>query len=329
MLDGFYQSIMAFFMVYFLFSPANFNTANGLNIDSLTRMGVYIATIAVVVANVYVTYNTYRWDWLMLIVVVISTLFIWFWTGIYTAFKSSPQFYDAAPEVYGSLSFWAVLLVACIVCLLPRFTVKAIQKMYFPLDVDIIREQVSQGHFDHLKVADTTTTPHSDKVKSFATSESSQPNRPHPHTRSSTVDEDMRPIYPPSVAPTATTHNRGSQTGSNSTDATFRQSLDAFQAAAAPQPQPQPQPRPRPSFDRARMSMDRMRPSFEASNDFTSAAMLARIESSNSQPSLSPRRQSQHRHYPGLTMTRLRDKLSMRRPTVTREEPPDPLPPEQ
>jgi phospholipid-translocating ATPase len=40
--------------------------------------------------------------------------------------------------------------------------------------------------------------------------------------------------------------------------------------------------RPRPSYDRMRASMDRVRPSFEASNDFTSAARLARVESSHS-----------------------------------------------
>lgn len=40
--------------------------------------------------------------------------------------------------------------------------------------------------------------------------------------------------------------------------------------------------RSRPSFERARRSMDRMRPSFELSDHFTSAAMLTRMSSAGS-----------------------------------------------
>ncbi|KAF2465957.1 phospholipid-translocating P-type ATPase [Lindgomyces ingoldianus] len=308
MFDGIYQSSITFFMVYLLFSPATFNTANGQSIDDLKRMGVFIATIAVVVANFYILFNTYRWDWLMLLIVVISTLLVWFWTGIYTAFTGSAQFYKAAPEVYGSLAFWAILLVATIMCLLPRFTVKSIQKIYFPGDVDIIREQVIQGKFDYLKETDAFIPPPPEKVKSMSSSESSAA-KTKPVANTHTGDDDMRPIYPPSVAPTATTHNPRSQNGSNSTDYTFRRSLETIPAHRISLD------RPRPSYDRARMSMDRVRPSFEASNEFTSAALLTRMESSHSRHSQLGQQQTGH------TMSRLRN--AFRRPTVTREEQPD------
>ena len=237
MVDGIYQSSIAFFMVYLLFSPANFVTGNGLDIGDLKRMGIILATVAVCAANFYVLFNTYRWDWIMLLVVIISTIMVWTWTGLYTTFTGSYQFYKGGAEVYGTLVFWAVLFVGVIICLLPRFTVKVIQKFYFPLDVDIIREQVRQGKFDYLKETTAFIPPSPEKAASKISSQSSKCNK---SAKAHMGDDDMRPIYPPSVAPTATTHNPRSQNGSNSTDYTFRRSIEGLPP---------------------RMSMDRPRPS--------------------------------------------------------------------
>ncbi|EHK97677.1 putative Phospholipid-transporting ATPase DNF1 [Glarea lozoyensis 74030] len=118
MIDGLYQSVVCFFVAWLLFRAANFASTNGLGIDSRERFGVYIGPAAVAVINIYLLLNTYRWDWLMVLLV--------------------------AP------TFWAVTSLSIILCLLPRFCVKVIQKAYFPYDVDIVREQVRQGKFDYL-----------------------------------------------------------------------------------------------------------------------------------------------------------------------------------
>ncbi|KAL1641076.1 phospholipid transporting ATPase [Diplodia intermedia] len=325
MVDGLYQSVIVFYMAYLLFIPANFQSSNGLDVADNKRMGIYIASAAVIIANIYMLMNTYRWDWLTLLIVAISILLIWAWTGIYTAFDAGFTFYKAAPQVYGQLSFWALTLLGVIVCLLPRFTVKSIQKIYYPLDVDIIREQVVQGKFDYLKENDSLIPPpppvSGEKVNSMSSSDLSKPvNKPERNTMSS-IPDDERPIYPPSVAPTATTHNPRSQNGSDSTNFTgprsswpdhqgglspqdvtedrlgeMRPSMDRPRASMDPprlsvDPPQAAMDRPRasmdrtrPSYDRARMSMDRIRQSFEASNDFTSAARLSRLESSHSGP---------------------------------------------
>lgn len=308
MVDGIYQSAIAFFFVYMVFYSGTFVTENGLDIAELKRMGIIVATIAVFSANFYVLFNTYRWDWLICVVVVISTVLIWFWTGVYTSFTGSAQFYKGGSEVYGTLIFWAILLLAVVACLLPRFTVKSLQKIYFPLDVDIIREQIKQGKFDYLKETSAYLPPAPDKVISKVPSDASK----YKAANAQEGDDDVRPIYPPSVAPTATTHNPRSQNGSGSTDYTFRQSVEGI-------PQHRiSMDRARPSYDRARMSMDRVRPSFEASNDFTSAAMLTRMESAHSRNSLSAAPQTG----PHIA-SRLRNVF--RRPTVTREEAPEHL----
>ena len=272
MLDGMYQSVICFFMAYLLFAPAASVTESGQDVSDQERMGVYIACATVVVVNVYVLLNTYRWDWLMLLLVAFSILLIWFWTGVYSAFSSSSKFYKAAPQVYGSLTFWALSLLVVIICLLPRFSAKAFQKIYLPRDVDIIREQIRRGGFNHLEDGGMKELP--SKTSSTSFSDLSRPVNSSNKT-TVTVAEDERPIYPPSVAATGTSRNPRSQNGSDGTDYTGHDlPLDRPVRASFD--------RPRPSFDRIRSSMERVRPSYEASNDFTSAALLTRVESSHS-----------------------------------------------
>jgi phospholipid-translocating ATPase len=270
MIDGLYQSVICFFMAYCLFYLGNSVTDNGLNIDDRERFGVYVGPAAVICINAYILLNTYRWDWLMLLLVSISILLVWFWTGVYSAFKSSEYFYKTAAEVFAQPTFWAVTSLSVILSLMPRFCIKVVQKVYFPYDVDIVREQVRQGKFAYLDVGDS---PEDSMSKESTTS--SDIAKPSKHTYYPSVDEDQRPIYPPSVA-TGTTHNARSHTGSDGTEFTrHRTSIE--------QPPIRPSmDRSRPSFDRMRASMDRIRPSFEQSNDFTSAALLTRLESSHS-----------------------------------------------
>ncbi|POS84150.1 P-type ATPase-like protein [Erysiphe pulchra] len=267
------------------FCPANFVTHNGLNIEDRERFGVYIGPAAVVVINTYILLNTYRWDWLMVTLVVVSSLLVWFWTGVYSAFKTSGLFYKAAAEAFSQPTFWAVTILSIILALLPRFCIKSTQKIYFPYDVDIIREQVRQGKFDYLHnpprsenstedFPHTSTSPNTYKAKEIQTS---------------TVDEDQQPIYPPSITPSIITHN--TRNGSDGTDFTHhRQSLDVPTSRLSIERCRLSIERPRPSFDRMRASMDKIRPSFEASSDFTSAARLARLNSSHSTSPLPTRK---------------------------------------
>lgn len=281
MLDGIYQSVITFFMAYLVFAPAATVTYNGLDISDRNRIGVYVGCASIVVVNVYILLNSYRWDWLLLLLVGISILLFWFWTGVYSSFTGAEYFYKAAAEVFAQPSYWALTFVSIVICLLPRLLVKFVQKMYFPYDVDIIREQVRQGKFAYLTNGGLASTMRKSEENSTASSET---QGKHSYPR----DDDQRPIYPPSVAATATTHNR-SQAGSDGTDYTkHRMSLEV------PHEQPMRNPRlsldrPRPSYDRMRASMDRMRPSFEQSGDITSAAMLTRMESSQSfEPGFGP-----------------------------------------
>jgi phospholipid-translocating ATPase len=222
--------------------------------------------------------NTYRWDWLMCLIVAISILLIWTWTGIYSSFKNSFQFYKSASEVYGTLNFWALTLLIIVICLLPRFSVKFFQKNYRPLDVDIIREQVRQGKFDYLDQFEAYVPPKATSSASSSDSPTQPPDyQPAVAKKPPSIPESQRPIYAASVAATSTTRNPRSQNGSDGTDQT-KHSTDL---SRLPGIRPSLE-RVRSSFERSQQSMDRLRPSFEGSRDFTSAALLTRIESSQS-----------------------------------------------
>lgn len=297
MLDGFYQSLVCFFLPYLIFSPATFNTESGQGVNDNKRVGVYIANATIVVVNVYILMNTYRWDWFMVLITVISILLIWLWTGAYTSFTAGFTFYGAAAQCYGSLSFWAVTLLTVIVALLPRFVIKSAQKIYMPRDVDIVREMIRQGKFDYLKNIDPgdahAATPPGQKMSdSTSDSDISKPSNPR-KLSTNPINDDERPIYPPSIA--ATSRNPRSHNGSDGTDYTGHRSsversfppigqIGDYNQGLPPPERPNFDDRPRPSFERMRQSMDfeRTRPSFEQSRDFTSAAYLSRVESSQS-----------------------------------------------
>ncbi|KAL4805802.1 hypothetical protein BDV18DRAFT_139873 [Aspergillus unguis] len=150
MLDGFYQSVICFFIPYLLYEPANFVHESGKDVSDRNRMGILVASCAVISSNTYILMNCYRWDWLTVLINAISCLLIFFWTGVYSSFQASAQFYGSAAQTYGTLDFWVLLLLTVTICLLPRFLVKSVQKVFFPLDVDIIREQITQGKFKYL-----------------------------------------------------------------------------------------------------------------------------------------------------------------------------------
>ncbi|KAI5867564.1 phospholipid-translocating P-type ATPase [Durotheca rogersii] len=296
MFDGAYQSVIGFFIPYLAFSPTSAVTGNGLDVGDRLRFGAYIAHPIVITINLYILINTYRWDWLTVLIIIISDVLVFFWTGVYTTSTFAGPFYHAAPQIYSEASFWAVLIATPIICLAPRYAIKALRKVYWPRDVDIIREQVTMGKFDQLLKEEP-----SDAAVKSTSSSSSQSSRVRRHQQFASVDEDLRPIYPPSVAepsvaePSVTGHNTRSQNGSDGTNYTRHDEPSTMdmpvQQPVDPPPEPPVRPsfdRVRPSYDRMRASMDRVRQSYEMSNEFTSAARLSRLESTHTSVSPPP-----------------------------------------
>jgi phospholipid-translocating ATPase len=241
MFDGLYQSAVCFFLPYFLYWKGGFVTNSGLDLNSTSEIGVFVACGTITVVNVYILMNQQHWDWLFLLIVALSVLSVWFWTGIYSQFQATPTFYKIAAHVFGTLPFWAVTFLMIAICLLPRFTVKVIQKFYYPHDSDIIREQVRLHMFDDPPVAGEQS--HADssvlsprRLKGFLSSISSGSGKsgksgklgksrsPSPAKfMQQYVNDDERPIYPPSVT-LSQTGRRRSQSDADDSSETATQS---------------------------------------------------------------------------------------------------------
>lgn len=147
MLDAFYQSVISFFFPYLVYYRSGFVLGNGLTLLHRYWMGCYVATILVVLCDLYILIHQYRWDWLSLLIFALLVLLVFGWTGVWSSSLTSGEFYKAAFQLYGSVLFWATLIVGIVGCLLPRFCFDVIQKVFWPRDIDIIRECVSKGDF--------------------------------------------------------------------------------------------------------------------------------------------------------------------------------------
>jgi phospholipid-translocating ATPase len=287
MADGVYQSVITFFIPYLVVASTPTIAGNGKDVTERLRLGAYIAHPAVITINLYILINTYTWDWLTVLIITISDLLIFFWTGVYTSSTFAMTFYGAAQQIYSELSFWIVLFLVPLLCIAPRYAGKACQKVFWPHDVDIIREQITTGKFS--KTNQDVNEDRQGDLKESLSSSSGSTRRKHNHQPQESVDEDLRPIYPPSFAATSIAgHGPRSQRGSDGTNYTGHD-LSMEEPVNQPVDVPDAPVRPsidrvRPSYDRMRASMDRsrVRASFEASNEFTSAAMLSRFESTRS-----------------------------------------------
>ncbi|OBT51748.1 hypothetical protein VE04_08729 [Pseudogymnoascus sp. 24MN13] len=261
MLDGFFGSVICFFMAYLQFRGGNIVTDYVLVVEGKTASACTSGPPP----------SSYRWDWLMGLIVPPSST------------KPRPKS-SAKPPRGPSPPCSVIISLLPLSPSSPAFCIKFVQKAYFPYDVDVIRAQVLMGKFAHLDPPTTTEAKpgkskfgksDKDAGSSSSTGSSGIVAKPSKHTHY--LSEDLRPIYPPSVAPTTVTATGRSRVGSNATDFTHhhRQGLEP---ALAPR---MSMDRPRPSYDRIRASMDQLRPSFEQSQDLTSAAMLTRMESSH------------------------------------------------
>lgn len=229
MIDGLYQSFISFFFPYFCYWRGMFEDPSGRPLNHRFWMGLPVCTIAVTACNVYVLLNQCRWDWFSMLIGAISCLLVFFWTGVYSSSIYSKELYGCAAEVYHALIFWAVFLVGLVATLLPRFSYHALQKIFYPRDVDIVREKWLTGEFDELEKDETAHEMPIPGRKSAAFSRSSmavdnlhRPTEEYPtYDKRSFEYEDERPTSPSS---------KPSRRGSRRISSMFKRNSENFDA---------------------------------------------------------------------------------------------------
>lgn len=256
MVDGLYQSVISFFFPFLAYYKTGMVSPNGLGLDHRYWVGILVGSIASVSCNLYILIHQFRWDWFSTLFIALSCLVVYGWTGIWSTFTTSGEFYKSAAHVYGSPIYWAIFFVGVLFCLLPRFTFDVFQKMFFPKDIDIIREFWVQGHFDQYPEDYDPT----------------DPNRP----QIAKADTKLHPRYVEEgsdYAHAITTANHGSR------DTVYTEEIPmTFMEADDNNPEPfHPRSNIRTSLDRTRMQM-------RASNELDGRYSIERARTSHELP---------------------------------------------
>ncbi|OWZ64894.1 hypothetical protein AYX14_06362 [Cryptococcus neoformans] len=139
MFDGLYQSAVIFFIPYFAYGIGESWSNQGRDTNSLWDIGTTVACAGVLSANGYVSINIRYWTIMTWVVNVVSTLLIYIYIPIYSAVTALPYAGEVG-VIYPTFSFWAVILIATVIAIGPRWLVRSFKQSYFPQDKDIIRE---------------------------------------------------------------------------------------------------------------------------------------------------------------------------------------------
>lgn len=163
MIDGIYQSVISFFFPYLMYYTG-FVDSGGLLLDHRFWMGIVVTSIACISCNLYILFHQYRWDWFSSLFIFISIILVYFWTGIWTTPLYSEEFYKAGLQMFGNLDYWVCTFIGVLVCLLPRFLYDFLRVIYYPRDIDIIRECWKRGDFDAYPEGYDPTDPNKAKI---------------------------------------------------------------------------------------------------------------------------------------------------------------------
>ncbi|PLW29555.1 hypothetical protein PCASD_15964 [Puccinia coronata f. sp. avenae] len=138
MLDGTYQSIVSFWIPYFVYFHSTTVSVTGRDV-SIWEFGVTVACGAVFAANNLIAINTRYFPMFIIIVLTLSSTLVLVWTALYSAL-SAFYFKDVVLYTFSTIEFWASFILVQVLSLLPRAVYKYLQIQYWPRDSDIIRE---------------------------------------------------------------------------------------------------------------------------------------------------------------------------------------------
>ncbi|GAA5863156.1 hypothetical protein JCM3774_001439 [Rhodotorula dairenensis] len=138
MLDGLYQSVIAFGVPYFVFAWSTTHTTEGHSF-AIWELGTTVAACAVTAANLFVGLNIRYWTWMVFVIIIGSILSFHVWIAIYSQFETF-FFQNEVVYLYGTAQFWFSMILVQIIAIGPKYLTKYVRSTYFPRDNDIIRE---------------------------------------------------------------------------------------------------------------------------------------------------------------------------------------------
>ncbi|CAG8477212.1 195_t:CDS:10 [Ambispora gerdemannii] len=137
-LDGIWQSLVVFFTNYAIYLSTNVVSHDGRNAGP-TEMSTSVVLNVVIIANLFVGFNTYHWTWFMFACIIGEIMILFAFVLIYGIFESSP-IYGIGNQVFSEATFWFGLTFGIIFAGLPRYVVSFVKQWFFPDDLDIVRQ---------------------------------------------------------------------------------------------------------------------------------------------------------------------------------------------
>ncbi|KAJ1516206.1 hypothetical protein HMI54_010398 [Coelomomyces lativittatus] len=149
-LDAIYQSIVCFFLPYLNFTDSQVHS-KGYG-PTLQEVSASMAVTAVFVVNFYTILSLSSIDWISFFLITFCAFSLFAYIPVYTLFPSS--YFSILSILYGEAYFYAVIVLCCACCLLPKFVIKYFYSYHFPTDAQIIRE-ISKAHLRIKEEANT------------------------------------------------------------------------------------------------------------------------------------------------------------------------------
>ncbi|KAI9179525.1 phospholipid transporting ATPase [Blastocladiella emersonii ATCC 22665] len=138
-LDALYQSVVCYFVGYFLYTDA-VASPHGWASPEHYEVGTAMATYAITTANVYIAMNFKSWSWIMAVGVPLNLLLFPLYVYVYAVYSADSPIAGLERVLLGSPAFWISIPLAVFLSVFPRFALEYYRVNYYPSDVDLVRQ---------------------------------------------------------------------------------------------------------------------------------------------------------------------------------------------
>lgn len=141
LLDAIWQAAVCYFLIMYSYNTTASREA-GYSIP-LWEWSTTLAMASVLVANLFVGLDMRAWNWWIFAGVWLGPFLIFIFAPIYAAFPPSliwTYSYGNNQRLYHSALYWFSGILVVIVALIPKFIWRHVRSIYFPTDIEIMRQ---------------------------------------------------------------------------------------------------------------------------------------------------------------------------------------------
>jgi phospholipid-transporting ATPase len=138
-LDGVYQSLVIFYSVYFLFTDDVVSNGPYNGVADLYYMASYASSIGIITVMLRIAMETRHWTIIEVVGIVLSLIAFIAVLAIEGSVVSIPL-YQVFVFDFSSATFYLMIVIVPVMCLLPTWTIRYVRRQYWPEDWHILLE---------------------------------------------------------------------------------------------------------------------------------------------------------------------------------------------